>query len=881
MQTLQNSKAGLGASSWCRHGAQRSTFPLVVFVLSILSLRAQIVINEINHRPAKDDRTEFVELYNSGTETVELSGWKFVAGIKYNFAQGASLKPDGYLVLARDTNQFQRKFGFPASGQFQGRLGRRTGRLVLDDAKGQVQDEVNYSHGFPWPLAGAPAGSSIELIHPSLNNALAGSWRSCAAVPPSVAGATTNGFQPTPGARNSVFQTNSPPQIVEVRHVPASPRSGEPVSIQVRLADPNGVSKVTLEYQVVEPGKYVELQDAAYRGPWTSMEMIQPTPGDGAGSTNNFRAILPAEIQKHRRLVRYRVRAEDKLGTKVMAPYADDSQPNFAYFVYDGVPAWRGAAIPGGFNPFSPSTKVVEFGTNVMRSLPVYHLIAKKTAVEQAQFREQYPGKEYKWIGTLVYDGKVYDHVRFRARGGGWRYAMGKNMWKFSFNRGHEFQASDNHGQMLPETWSKLNLGACIQQADYGQRGEQGMFEAVGFRLFNLAGVEGPETHWVQLRVIDEADESRSQYQGDFWGLYLAVEQMDGNFLDAHKLPDGNLFKMEFGAGELNNRGEGQPANRSDLMAFMQAYQHRQQPDEWWRANFDLDRYYSYRAIVECIHHYDIDEDAGKNYFYYRNPDTGRWSVHPWDIDLSWSDSMYGGGMSPFRNRVLPRPAFRVEYQNRVREIRDLLFNTDQAWQLIDEYAALISDPAGGLSMVQADRAMWDYNPILGDSGKSMPGKSGQGLFYQASPTQDFPGMVKLMKSYVERRGKWMDARIANDPAIPSTPTIRSTGPKNFPPGQLRFESSAFSGAAEFGTIEWRLGEVTDPKAPGFHARSPRHYEIQPVWTSGRIKKTELQSTIPAGIARSGHTYRARVRMFDSAGRASHWSAPVQFTTSE
>jgi hypothetical protein len=73
--------------------------------------------------------------------------------------------------------------------------------------------------------------------------------------------------------------------------------------------------------------------------------------------------------------------------------------------------------------------------------------------------------------------------------------------------------------------WGKLNLGACIQQGDYGMRGEQGMFEAVGFRLFNLAGIEASRTHWVHLRIVDQSEESPlDQYSGDFWGLYLAVE---------------------------------------------------------------------------------------------------------------------------------------------------------------------------------------------------------------------------------------------------------------------------------------------------------------------------------------------------------------------
>src|SRR5439155_11452410 len=131
---------------------------------------------------------------------------------------------------------------------------------------------------------------------------------------------------------------------------------------------------------------------------------------------------------------------------------------------------------------------------------------------------DKYTGDLYKWTGTLVYDGEVYDHIHYRARGGVWRYAMGKNMWKFDLNRGHSFQARDDYGKKYHTQWTKLNLGACIQQGDFLHRGEQGMFEAVGFRLFNLAGVEAPNTHWAQLRVLDheaEADPT-NQYVGDF-----------------------------------------------------------------------------------------------------------------------------------------------------------------------------------------------------------------------------------------------------------------------------------------------------------------------------------------------------------------------------
>ena len=183
-----------------------------------------------------------------------------------------------------------------------------------------------------------------------------------------------------------------------------------------------------------------------------------------------------------------------------MVPYPDDPQPNFAYFVYDGVPAWYGAVRPG-------ATAVVKYDTDVMNSLPVYHLISKKSDVETATWLEKYGGDEYKWIGTLVYDGEVYDHITYRARGGVWRYSMGKNMWKFNFNRGHRFQARDDYGKKYKTEWDKLNLSACIQQGSFGQRGEQGMFEALSFKLFNLAGDPTAKTNWVHFRIIDERNE--------------------------------------------------------------------------------------------------------------------------------------------------------------------------------------------------------------------------------------------------------------------------------------------------------------------------------------------------------------------------------------
>ena len=72
----------------------------------------------------------------------------------------------------------------------------------------------------------------------------------------------------------------------------------------------------------------------------------------------------------------------------------------------------------------------------------------------------------------------------------------------------------------------------------------------MGFKVFNLAGVETAHTHWVQLRIIDETEEApANQYGGDFWGLYLAMENLDDAFLKepaaVARLLDRSLTPLE------------------------------------------------------------------------------------------------------------------------------------------------------------------------------------------------------------------------------------------------------------------------------------------------------------------------------------------------
>ena len=827
-------------------------------------LAASVVLNEIHYDPdVKTEPVEFVELYNAGDEPADVSSWSLTDGISYTFPAGTVLPPGDFLVVSQDPAALRQKFAVESLGPFQGKLSNEGDAIVLLDGDGQRQDEVAYQLGFPWPTVGDAPGNSIELVQPGLDNDLAGSWRS------SVSG-------PTPGSVNSRLADNVAPQMRQVEHGPQRPKSNETVTITVKVTDADGVSAVALEYQVVAPGDYISINDPRYETNWTSVAMHDDgSGGDAKAGDTVYTAVLPAALQQHRHLVRYRISATDGQGATVTGPYEDDPVPNFTYYVYDAVPDWTASVQPG----VEPS---VTFDSQLLESVQVYQLITTRQAHADAQQLPDagippYDGRDLLWDGALVFDGQVYDHIRYRARGGVNRFARGKNSWKFDFNRGHELEARDNYGERYGTNWSKMNFSHIIQSAR-GFRGAHGLSEAISFRIFNLAGVEGPHTHFVHFRIVESDQEnSADQYATDFQGLYLAVEQPDGRMLDEHDLPDGNLYKIEQGLdvpGTLNNQGPVQPSDSSDLIEFVNVTtDRRNRPTEpWWRENFDLDHYYSYRSIVEAVRHYDI---ASTNQYYFHNPDTRLWSVHPWDLDLTWrSTNVFGNGADVFFQSVLRRDEFELEYHNRLRETLDLLFNHDQTDMLIEEMAQFIYTP-GQLSFTDAERAMWDYNPIVAAARAGEPGQ-----FYESSPTRDFAGMLQVFRDFIDQRTSFLFQRVLRDEdAVPDTPVISYVGGPGFPVNELTFQTSSFHSPtnAPFAAIEWRLAEVTDPHSPEFDPSKPRTYEIEGTWESGELSTLQDTITVPSDKLMEGTTYRARVRMRDAEGIWSHWSQPDQF----
>ncbi|NQU24531.1 MAG: lamin tail domain-containing protein, partial [Candidatus Nealsonbacteria bacterium] len=777
-----------------------------------------VVINEVHYDPEDNAvRGEFIELYNTTASNVDLSGWMLDDGIRYRFADGTVLLAGDYLVVAEDPATMQAKFGAAALGPWVGRLDNDGERIRLVNQWGDIVDEVEYVNAFPWPIAARGDFSSMELIHPSLDNSLGGNWRPSGYNTLTLAGReiAPADATPTPGQQNSVFSTDAAPQIGNVAHGPQHPLTAEPVTVTAEVTDPNGIASVELRYQLVAPGNYIPaflplphgtlLSDPerpfdpnpAFEDPanWTTLLMTDDGNGaDAVGGDNVYTATIPAQ-SVNRMLVRYRISAADQTGLTVTAPYLDDPSLNFAFYVYDGLPDYTAdtRSVLGAGHTYS---------SEMLESLPVYTLITRDPDLDDCigySSADQIPSgndgarRKFNWEGTFVYDGDVYDHILYRLRQRNDRYGLaGKRSMRFRFCKGNYLQAYDNFGNPYPELWRTLNTGKMFDNKDIGNFG---LTETLNNNLWNLMGVPAPWMHTFHFRVVKGADEApagaNGQYYGDFWGMYLAVEDYDTRFLDAHDMPDGNLYKLKDAIFDANRLKRHQGRDSVTTGADFQNIRNNLRPtqsDAWLNNHVNYEASYAYHAVVEGIRHYDFrpadSHSKNRAMFFepYEGSEYGRLWTLPHDADASWGPS-WNSGIDYSSAAIANKANFQQDYRNVLREFRDLVWTEEVIHTMIDELAAIVVD------FSSADRDRWKDAPA--DAGRQdfgtmeskvvdMKGFAFTGWTGSTGPNVGPGGRAAHLDNLANAGG--------DSSAIPNTPTITSTAPASFPVDALSFQ---------------------------------------------------------------------------------------------
>jgi hypothetical protein len=169
-----------------------------------------IVINEIHYNPCPaqgDDLLyEFVELYNAGATTADLSGYTFSLGFIFTFPDGTTMTPGEYIIVAVNAASYIGN-GYQVFQNTSGNLSNNGEAVELQDGFGNVVDAVTFDDVAPWPTGPDDQCPSLELIDPSFDNSIASSWQ---------ASYVANG---TPGAVNSTPPPATPYTIVQLQTI--------------------------------------------------------------------------------------------------------------------------------------------------------------------------------------------------------------------------------------------------------------------------------------------------------------------------------------------------------------------------------------------------------------------------------------------------------------------------------------------------------------------------------------------------------------------------------------------------------------------------------------------------------------------------------------
>jgi hypothetical protein len=285
---------------------------LFAFAATCGTAPAAVVLNEVFYHAADDlDDLQFIELHNTGVAAVDLAGWKFTKGVRYEFPRGAKIEANGYLVVCKDLQLFKRHYGFDAAGKFEGALDHGRDHLVLVNAQGRKVDEVKYRSRTPWPLAPDGYSSSLERICPTAPGDGPENW----APSPLAGGFGKSGG--TPGAKNANYASRLPPSVSKIRFVPTHAAPGQEVRVEVEVYSADEMREVELHYRVAGSG---------YEKEETAVAMKQTADGRYATS-------IPG--QKAGQIIRFRIRAVDVKGGERICPNANEVRPAFSVYVHD------------------------------------------------------------------------------------------------------------------------------------------------------------------------------------------------------------------------------------------------------------------------------------------------------------------------------------------------------------------------------------------------------------------------------------------------------------------------------------------------------------------------------------------------------------------
>jgi hypothetical protein len=636
-----------------------------------------VVISEIMYHPASHLETqEFIELYNAGGQTVSLAGWRLVDGVQFEFGD-VSIDSGGYLVVAANLAAFTAIYPAVPNvvGGWEGQLSNAGEAIRLVDADSVTMDQVAYAdegewsvrergpthfghQGWVWSDAHDGGGSSLELVHVALANDAGQNW---------LASGLAGG---TPGARNSVAQSDTAPLVLEAVHSPVIPHASDAVVVTARIVDEDlpGVT-VRVRYRSDGQPTFAAL---AMRDDGLS--------GDGAVGDGIYGAALPP--RPDRTVVEFYMEAFDGAGhartTPAPSQPSGEQRTNFLY------------QVDNSFDPNTSSTG--EF--------PIYRLImteAERAELAQIGSNNNEGRSRASMNGTLV---------SIDENGEQLRYSVGIR------NRGQGSRAARPNSYHVDIPTDRPWNGV----VGFNLNTQHTHVQLLGLKLFEAAGLVAEEGRPALVRVngTDLANSGSPTY-----GVYLYLEAPGTELAENHFPYDaaGNLYRVVRGAsnnapnGDLRVLAGGDyrtyyekktniaEDDYSDLLRLIEVLNNT--PDAEYldevRRVVNVDEWLAFFAVnaILATEETNLSIGVGDDYFLYRGTDDPRFVLIPHDLDSvlgqgvtvgSATSGIYRAANNPIIGRFLLHPEIAPQYHATLKRLLETTFSQSTFNALVDEH---------------------------------------------------------------------------------------------------------------------------------------------------------------------------------------------------
>ena len=585
----------------------RRLIAILITVIAAPGLAAAgVVINEVFYRAPDDiDDLQWVELYNTSDQPVDLTGYAFTRGLQFKFPANTKIDGNGYLVIARNPDRFKQFYPIPALGPCQSSLSTKGEHLELCNAAGKSIDIIKYKDRDPWPASADGHSASLERICPTSGGDTHFNWAASLLSPD---GTRAGG---TPGKRNACYSETLPPAISKVTRTPEDPAPGQPLRIQAAVTDSIPLTEVTLLYRSITPN----MPD-----PETAIPMTKDA------ATDKYSATIPA--QEANRLVRYRIKATNQKNATRLLPARNDLRPTFSTYVHD---KYQPGKIPLGFIinigavPTGPGEQPT---TKPVRKGSVWGSLfggSRDDAERRGRFGEaptanltpQGPAA-FIYVDQKTAKQTVFDHINVTPRAS--MSGDGFGGFKVRFHKDHTLNGM-----------SVLNL--IIEGNE-----RMVLAEPLAYELFYRVGSPAPLTDFLRITI-----DNRTR------GYYLLVEQPNSSFLRRNKIKTGgNMYKLIWYGGGIVGQHEKKTnrntTNHDDLVALITKLR-QTSGDEQWKViqdNFNVREFVNYYAVNMVLSDWD---GFFNNFFTYHDTlGTGKWDIYPWDRDKTWGyhDGIWG-----------------------------------------------------------------------------------------------------------------------------------------------------------------------------------------------------------------------------------------------